>query len=230
MMSGSSTPPPPLPPDAPLLRTRIRGARQVCVRLDAYSPSVMSRQGLAPGSPQSSRSPEDNTPRSGQQTPKEDPSLDNHLPIPQIPDTHLHTHLCISMHTHQHICNTPPPAHARHICTMYLHTRTTHLHTPAHICPAPPRRNVKMAHRRLQPAAAAGRMRSQDEDAEAGCFSRRFAAGAERGRGRAPDRGCGCRGDAGWGRGALCLLPLHPSHANPVGAEPSPPTPSLSPP
>lgn len=48
-----------------------------------------------------------------------------------------------------------------------------------------------------------------DEDAEEGCASRRFAAaaGAGRGRGRAPDRGCCCRGDAGWGRGPRSLTP-----------------------
>lgn len=42
-----------------------------------------------------------------------------------------------------------------------------------------------------------------------GCGSRRFAAavGVGRGRGRAPDRGCCCWGDAGWGRGARSLPP-----------------------
>lgn len=133
LMSGSSTPPPPLPPDAPLLRTRIRGARQVCVRLDAYSPSVMSRQGLAPGSPQSSRSPEDNTPRSGQQRLlRRTPVWTTTSPFPKS-QTRTCTRTFAYPCTHTSISATPPHPHTLGTsaqCTCILAQRTcTPLHT-----------------------------------------------------------------------------------------------------
>lgn len=111
-------------------------------------------------------------------------------------------------------------------CTRTSYTHATHPHTPAHTrtpCPAPQGEMWKGL--RAAPTDSCGRMRFRDEDAEEGCGSRRFAAaaGAERGRGRAPDRGCCCQGDAGWGRGARACCPPAPSPTRtPIRAAPGP--------
>lgn len=111
-------------------------------------------------------------------------------------------------------------------CTRTSYTHTAHPHTCAHTrTPCPALRGEMWKGLRAAPTDSCGRMRFRDEDAEEGCGSRRFAAAAraERGRGRAPDRGCCCRGDAGWGRGArACCTPAPPPTRAPIRAAPGP--------
>jgi hypothetical protein len=140
----------------------------------------------------------------------------------------------ISSRIHSHPAHAP---YTPHCALAHTHPHTSshlsHLCTPPHTFGPPrldsTRKNVEMAHRRLQ--------RQLLQDAVAGgqrcccgcggCSSRRFAAlqpgGA--GEGLEPrDRGCCCHGDAGWRRdhcGACSPAPLPTSDL--VAALPPPP-------
>lgn len=109
----------------------------------------------------------------------------------------------------------PPPPHARCTPTHVPHTRDTHLHTRT-LCPPCPTPQAERGNgSQAAPADSCGRMRSQVEDAEEGCGSRRFAAAGRTGGGAGRERGCCCQGDSGWGKGALRLRGMEPPH---VGA------------
>lgn len=159
-----------------VLRTGDPGSRGVCARLDTYGSSGRSRQRLTPRRPpRSSGRPGDSTPAPVSRDPKEGPWLDlaaigSAAVPPSHPCTRIsHTHLA---HAPVHVPHTP------------VHTP---LHAPAHTRPpVPPLHKEKCGNgSQAAPTGSCCRMRSQEEDAEEGCGSRRFAAGAGRGRDRA---------------------------------------------
>ena len=131
------------------------------------------------------------------------------------------------MHT-QYTCDpcthiTLPP-HTNHA---YL--RHALAHPCTHLAPHPHPQTLLHKKRKRLTGVSKGqlrRMRRQDKDAKEGCGSRRFFAGAGQGRGRAPDRGCCCPGNAGWGRGRPGLQPPEPARACPSepAARPQPVT------
>lgn len=142
-------------------------------------------------------------------------------PTPHTHLEHLHfIHLRTrTSHIHAHIQYTCDPCT---YITLPAHTHHAYLrhalaHPCTHLAPHPHTQTLLHKKRKRLTGVSKGqlrRMRRQDKDAKEGCGSRRFFAGAGRGRGRAPDRGCGCPGDAGWGRGtAVCSRRNRPARA-----------------
>lgn len=163
------------------------------------------------GGPGSSGGPEDNLLRLGRPLPGRLPTGQPQFPPPRHSLTPAHAPRT-SVHTHQYTCDPRTP-------NTRAHTR------PPTRPPAPPHKDKCANGSQAAPTGSCSRMQSQDKDAEEGCGSRRFSAGARRGRGRAPDRGCRCcQGDAGWRRRALRLPPPPRLPRVPVGAAPPPPT------